>query len=250
MFLSAERYRHPAFRAGAVQALGAAPGFAAWGMMTGVAMANSGLSLFESLFMAVLVYAGSSQLAALPLISAGAPMWVVLATGACVSLRFVVFSAHLRPYVMHMPLWQRVLTGYLTTDMSYVMFIKHYEHPGQDASSLSEQQAFLAGNCGMVWVTWMLSCVTGILLANSIPTSWGLGFAGILALMGITFSLASSPLRWVGAGVAGAAAVAAYAMPYKLNILLAIASAVTMCLMLERMASGRNKTDQPAQSAS
>lgn len=248
--LFAERYRHPACRQGAVQALGASPGFAAWGLMTGVAMANSGLSLFESLFMALLVYAGSSQLAALPLISAGAPMWVVLATGACVSLRFVVFSAHLRPYVMHMPLWQRVLTGYLTTDLSYVMFIKRYEQPGQDGASLNEQQAFLAGNCWMVWLTWMLSCVTGILLANMIPSSWGLGFAGILALMGITFSLGSSSLRWVSAGVAGAAAVAAYAMPYKLNILLAIAAAVAMCLLLERTGPWRQQSDQPGPSAS
>ena len=63
--------------------------------------------------------------------------------------------------------------------------------------------------------------------------AWGLGFAGILALLGIGFSLASSPLRWVSAGVAGAAAVAAFALPFKLNILLAIAAAVAMCLMIE-----------------
>ncbi|OLP07671.1 hypothetical protein [Rhodoferax antarcticus] len=45
--------RHSEFRAGALDALGAAPGLAAWGLMTGVAMMNSGLSTFEALLMGV-----------------------------------------------------------------------------------------------------------------------------------------------------------------------------------------------------
>ncbi len=233
MFMFSSRYRHPAFRAGVGEALGASPGFAAWGLMTGVAMANSGLSLVESLSMALLVYAGSSQLAALPLIAAGAPLWVILATAACVNLRFVVFSIHLRPFVMHLPLWERVLTGYLTTDSSYVLFVRRYEQTGSDEASRAEQQAFLAGLCAVVWASWMGACILGVLIAHAIPLAWGLGFAGILALVGISYSLASTRLRWVSAAVAGAVAVAAYAMPYKLNIMLAIVVAVVVCLWLE-----------------
>jgi len=75
--------------------------------------------------------------------------------------------------------------------------------------------------------------VLGVVLANFIPTHWGLGLAGILALLGILCSLASSRLRVVSAGVAGAAAVPAFALPFKLNILVAIAAAVAMCLLLE-----------------
>jgi predicted branched-subunit amino acid permease len=240
MFLQRTHYQHPAFRQGALDSLSAAPGLAAWGLMTGVAMMKSGMGLVESLLMSLLVFAGSSQLAAIPLLSAGAPMWVILATGFCVNLRFVVFSAHLRPYMMHLPLWQRLLTGYLTTDLSYVLFIKRYPRHGGDAEQLLAQQAYLAGNCGVNWLAWVGCSVLGVLLANWIPTSWGLGFAGILALLGILFSLASSQLRLVSAGVAGAAAVAAFALPYKLNILVAIAAAVALCLMLEETARARS----------
>lgn len=216
-----------------LDALGAAPGLAAWGLMTGVAMMNSGLSTFEALLMGVMVFAGSSQLAAIPLIAAGAPWWVVLATGFCVNLRFVVFSAHLRAYVMHLPLGQRLLTGYLITDLSYVQFTHRYPQHGTTPEQQLAQQAYLAGNCGITWVSWVGMGILGILLAGLIPASWGLGFAGILALLGILMSLAYSSLRWVSAGVAGAAAVAAFALPFKLNILLAIAAAVAMCLLLE-----------------
>ena len=76
-----------------------------------------------------------------------------------------------------------------------------------------------------------------VVLANAIPTQWGLGFAGILALLGMMCSLASTRLRWVSAIVAGSAAVAAYALPLKLNILTAIAASVLVCLLLEKIVS-------------
>ena len=240
MFFLRDNYRHPEFRQGALEALAAAPGIAAWGLMTGVAMVKSGMSLFEALLMGVIVFAGSSQLAAIPLLTVGAPMWVILATAVCVNLRFVVFSAHMRPYVMHLPLWQRLVTGYLLADLSYVLFTKRYPHHGGDTDLKRAQQAYLAGNCGVNWLAWVGCSVVGVVLANFIPTHWGLSFAGILALLGILCSLASSRLRWVSAGVAGAAAVAAFALPFKLNILVAIAAAVALCLMLEETRLARS----------
>jgi predicted branched-subunit amino acid permease len=200
--------------------------------MTGVAMMKSGLSLVESLAMALLVFAGSSQLAAMPLILAGAPIWVILATGFCVNLRFVVFSLHLRPYMMHLPLWRRLLGGYLTADLTYVLFTQRFAKPCDEPMQRQAQQAYLLGNSLVNWGSWVIPCVLGVLLSNFIPERWGLGFAGILALVGITCSLATSRLRVVSALIAGAAGVAAFALPLRLNILVAIAVAVVVCLAL------------------
>ncbi len=227
-------YKHPEFKRGMLDMAAAAPGIAAWGLMTGVAMIKSGLSLFETLLMCLTVFAGSSQLAALPLMVAGAPMWVVLATAFCVNLRFAVFSAHLRGYVMHQKLWRRLVSGYFTADLSYMMFVTRYPAPGQDAPAIRAREAYLAGNCTVNWFSWVGSGLVGIALANSIPMSWGLGFAAILALTGVLCSLTTSKLRGVSMGVAGAAAVAAFALPFKLNILVAIAAAVAVCLLLEK----------------
>ena len=235
MFLSRQYQRHPEFRLGMLEMMDAAPGIAAWGLMTGVAMVKSGLSTFEALLMSLLVFAGSAQLAAVPLITAGAPMWVILATAVCVNLRFVVFSAHLRPYLMHLPLGQRLVSGYFMGDLTYVLFIKRFAEPGADAAQRHTQQAYLAGNSLVNWLSWVVFSVLGVVMANFIPTTWGLGFAGILALLGILCSLASNRLRVLSAGVAGAAAVAAFALPLKLNILVAIAAAVAMCLIIEEM---------------
>jgi predicted branched-subunit amino acid permease len=235
MFLAAAVRRHPEFRIGIRSMAPQAPGVAAWGLMTGVAMAKSGLSMAESTLMALLVYAGSSQLASLPLLIAGAPAWVILATGFCVNLRFVVFSLHLRSYLFHLPLWQRLAHGYVTADMSYALFTSRFPQPATDEEGRRAQEAFLAGNCGVNWASWVIASVLGIVLANFIPTEWGLGFAGILCLVGILCSLGTSRLRVVAAAVAGLAAVAAYALPLKLNIVLAIGVAVLLCVWLERL---------------
>jgi predicted branched-subunit amino acid permease len=227
-------YKHPAFRDGLRDMGSVAPGLGAWGLMTGVAMIKSGMSLTESVLMTLVVYAGSSQLAAVPLLAAGAPMWVILATSCCVNLRFMVFSAHLRAYVMHQPLWRRLVSGYFTADLGYVLLTKRYPHPAADSVLRRDQEAYWAGTATMSWCAWIGTSMLGIVLAHSIPVHWGLGFAGILALMGILCSLISTRLRAVSAGVAGAAAVAAFALPLKLNILVAIAAAVAICLMLEQ----------------
>ncbi len=237
MFFKPAYVSHPNYRAGVRELASVATGIAAWGLMTGVAMVKSGMSPLEAVAMTLCVFAGSAQLAAIPLIAAGAPLWVILATAFCVNLRFVVFSAHLRPYVMHLPLRERLVTGYLTADLSYVFFAKRFPHaPNSETppAELLAQQAYLAGNTGTNWMSWMVASMVGIALANAIPTEWGLGFAGILALLGVMLSLASSPLRIVAMAVSGAAAVMAFALPLKLNIVVAIAVAVALTLLLDR----------------
>jgi predicted branched-subunit amino acid permease len=187
----------------------------------------------EAVAMTLLVYAGSSQLAAIPLIVAGAPAWVIWATGFCVNLRFVVFSLHLREYLMHLPRWRRLVNGFLTADLSYAVFTSRFPQPAQDAAGRQAQESFLAGNYFVTWLAWTVPSLLGVALANLIPGSWGLGFAGVLCLVGILCSLANTRLRVLAALVAGVVAVAAYALPLKLNIVAAIAVAVLACFWLE-----------------
>lgn len=233
MFFLRSVHRHPEFRQGMKATASVAPGIAAWGLMTGVAMVKSGMSVIEAVAMTLFVYAGSSQLAAIPLIVAGAPAWVIWATGFCVNLRFVVFSLHLRTYLMHLPRWRRLVNGFLTADLSYAVFTARFPQPATDDAGRQAQESYLAGNYFLTWVAWTGASLVGVALGNLIPSQWGLGFAGVLCLVGILCSLANTPLRVLAAVVAGVAAVAAYALPLKLNIVAAIAVAVIACFWLE-----------------
>lgn len=204
-------------------------GISAWGLVTGVAMVKSGLSLPMALLMSFVVFAGSSQLAALPLLAAGAPLWVLWATAFCVNLRFVIFSAQWRYYFGHLPRRQRLTLGYFAADLNYVLFMRKFPEPRPEPQQLPYFWGTVAAN----WTAWQVPAVAGIVLADRVPTQWGLGFAGVLALLGLSYSLLSDLRSWVSAAVAGCAAVAAYALPLRLNIVVAIAVAVTVGLLLD-----------------
>jgi predicted branched-subunit amino acid permease len=227
-------WKHPEFVRGVKDFGPASLGIGAWGVMTGVAIVKSHMHAFEMLAMSIFVFAGSSQLAALPLLASGAPLLIIFATAFCVNLRFVVFSLHLRPYIMHRPLGQRLLFGYLMADMGYVLLVKRYPHVPADAAGIANMEAYWLGVGGTGWVTWTGSTLLGLALGNAVPPAWGLAFAGILALVGVAMSLVSSRLRLVSAVVASAAAVVAFALPLKLNIVVAIATAVAICLVLDK----------------
>jgi predicted branched-subunit amino acid permease len=233
MFFDRQVREHPEFMDGIRATAQVAAGTGAWGLMMGVAMVKSGMSSLEAVLMTLLVYAGSAQLAAIPLIIAGAPLWVILATAFCVNLRFMVFSLHLRPFLMHLPRWRRIVNGFMTADMTYAIFTRRYQQVATDDAGRLAQEAYLAGNYFLTWTTWVGASIAGIFLGNLIPTEWGLGFAGLLCLVGILCSLANTPLRILAALVAGAVAIAAYAMPLKLNVVLAIGAAVVLCFWLE-----------------
>jgi predicted branched-subunit amino acid permease len=211
------------------------PGIAVWGLLTGVAMVKSGLPLALALLMSAIVFAGSAQLAVLPLLVTGAPLWVVWATALCVNLRFIVFSAGWRPYFAHLPFWQRVRLGYFTADLNFVIFMRRFP----EARPAPEQLPYFWGGMAMNWTSWQVPSLAGILLAERIPTSWGLGFAGTLALLGLLYSLVADRATLVAAIVAGVAAVAAYSLPLKLNIVVAIAAAVVVGLLIDHTSPRR-----------
>ncbi|MDP1902541.1 MAG: AzlC family ABC transporter permease [Rubrivivax sp.] len=209
--------------------LGTAIGIAAWGLITGVAMGKSGLPLPLMAFMSLVVFAGSAQLAVLPLLSSGAPVWVVWATALCVNLRFVIFSAQWRPYFIGYPRGLRLRLAYFTADLNYVMFMRRFPEPRPSP----EQLPYFWGGVATNWTAWQLPSMLGIFLADVVPVHWGFGFAGTLALLGLAASLLTDRATGVAGAVAACAAVAAYALPFKLNIVVAIAAAVAMGLLID-----------------
>jgi predicted branched-subunit amino acid permease len=225
-------WRHPEFARGAREMLGTAIGIGAWGLITGVAMGRSGLPLPLVAFMSLVVFAGSAQLAVLPLMAGGAPVWVVWATALCVNLRFVIFSAQWRPYFMAYPLGQRLRLAYFTADLNYVLFMRRFPEPRPSP----EQLPYFWGGVVLNWLAWQVPSMIGIFLAYNVPLHWGIGFAGTLTLMGLALSLLDGRATAVAGLVAGCAAVAAYALPYKLNIVVAIAAAVAMGLLIDHHA--------------
>ena len=229
--------RRPMFRAGVRECLPMAIGISAWGLVAGVAMAKSEMGVPLAILMSVLVSAGSSQVAALPLIAGDAPMWVVWATVACVNLRFLVFSYQYRPYFAHLPRRRRVFLSYFMGDTIFAMFLHRYPEPKRGPG----QQEYFWGAAVVNYGFWQAAVITGIVAGNAIPPQWGVSFAGTMALLALTCSQLRTPSTWVAAGVAACAAVAAYALPLRLNIVVAIAAAIAVGVLAQHARAFRDK---------
>ena len=207
--------RRAAFRGGQRAIIPSLFGAGAWGMVSGVAMVKGGLAVPWAIMMSLLVYAGSAQLAALPLIVAGAPLWVIVATGLVTNLRFVIYSAALRPYFVELPARRRATLGFFMTDFTFALFMRRAVE-----GKLPEQHrdAWFAGVCTNNWLTWQVSALTGIVAASYVPTDWGLEFTGTLALVALVGpSLITRPAL-AGAGAAAVVALLAHGMPFKLGL--------------------------------
>lgn len=211
---------------------------AVWGLVTGVAMVKTGLTSWEALGMTLLVYAGSAQLAALPLIAADAPVWVVIVTALVVNLRFVIFSASLQPYFQRYSLRRRVLLGYVTTDLGVAVFISRYAHCKPEERGGTEQVWVFLGMAFMNWLAWQPMSIAGIFLAGSVPGHWGLEFTAVLALMAIMLPMLSNKPAVAGAVTAAVVAVLAAGLPLKLGLLVAVICGMVVAMgydvLLER----------------
>ena len=204
-----------------------------WGLVTGVAMVKVGLTTAQALGMTLLVFAGSAQLAALPLIAASAPIWVVLLTATVVNLRFVIFSAGLQPYFRRFPLRRRLLLGYITSDVGFALFLSRFVNAPEEERGSLEQVWFFLGMAAGNWVAWQTMSVLGIFLAAQVPGAWGLEFASILALIALTLPMINTRPALVGASTAGIVAVLGAALPLKLGLVAAVVVGIAAAMAAE-----------------
>ncbi len=222
-----------AFRNGFNDLMPAAPGIVTWGLVTGVAMVKSGLSIPQSLAMTFTVFAGSAQLSALPLMAAAAPVWVIFVTALVVNLRFVIYSAAIRHEFAHLSWRRKLLIGYLTGDIGFVKFMQRLQRdplfPHKDWTMLGSSVAN--------WLAWQVGSCIGIFAAAFIPPHWGLELAGTLALLALLIPLCLGHSAWkptlTGACVAGCVGVLAHALPMKLGLLLGVVCGIAAALLVE-----------------
>jgi predicted branched-subunit amino acid permease len=231
--VSLAHLRRDAFIAGLWRALPSLFATGIWGIVTGVAMVKSGLSPLQAGGMSLLVFAGSAQLAALPLIIAHAPIWVVLLTALVVNLRFVIFSAALYPYLKKLPLRRRVLLGYVTADFGFAVGMARWINVPAGERGAPEHIWFLVGVTSGTWFVWQITSIVGIVLGAQIPSAWGLDFATVVALLALTLPMISSSPAMVGAVTAGVVAVLAASLPLRLGLVAAVIAGIIAAMAVD-----------------
>lgn len=226
--LSVSSEARAAFKSGFTDMLGAALGVLAWGLVTGVAMVKSGLPVVPSIIISLTAYAGSAQLAILPLIMSGAVWWLILLTAVVVNLRFLVYAASLAQVFSHARPWHRFLLGYFNGDITFVRLLAHLEkNPNRP-----HRIAFYWGAVCANWLAWQIGSLAGILAAEAIPVSWGLELAGILVLVAVAAPALRARPALLGAVVAGAVAYLARGLPLRLGVMAGLVAGIVLAMLV------------------
>jgi predicted branched-subunit amino acid permease len=183
--------------------------------------------------MSLLVYAGSAQLAVLPLFAAGMPIWTVWLTAAVVNLRFVIFSAALQPHFNYLPTRRRTLLGFFNGDLHFVYFMQRYVEPGY----VPGKEGFFWGMALINCATWQVSSIVGILLASLFPDSWGLALAGTLALIPLMIATINSRSMLMAVVVSAVVALLCFDLPYRLSLVIAVMAAIAAGMASDEFAA-------------
>jgi 4-azaleucine resistance transporter AzlC len=151
---------------GVVQALPIVLGYVPVGFAFGVLAQKAGLSLAMTLLMSVIVFAGSAQLIAVGLFSAGMDPLSIILTTFVVNLRHMLFSAALAP---HLESWRKLELAGFAAELTDETFALHVTRMAEADPPKAETIAVnLTSQVSWILGTW-LGIVGGQLIADIEP---------------------------------------------------------------------------------
>ena len=200
-----------------------------FGFVAGVAAIAAGMTPLQGIALSVLSFSGIAQLVASQLIAAGSPVIVIVAAAFVVSLRFVMYSAALAPHLAHLDRRWRLLLSYVMTDQSFATTVKRYGEPGDKR----HKHWHFLGSAVTLFATWQVAVVFGVVAGASVPSSWSLDFAVVLSFIALLVPAVRTRADLGAAVVAGAVALIAAGLPYRLSLVVASVAGIAAGLGIE-----------------
>ena len=199
-----------------------------FGFVAGVAAIAAGMTPLEGMALS-LSFSGIAQLVASQLVAAQSPVVVTVAAAFVVSLRFLMYSAALAPHVAHLPRRTRAAIAYLMTDQSFASTLRRYGEPGDK----SHAHWHFFGASLTLFVTWQAAVVAGVLAGAQVPAAWSLDFAVSLSFIALLVPAVRSRADLAAATVAGAMALLAAGLPYRLALVVASIAGIAAGMAVE-----------------
>lgn len=160
------RLKKPAWGHTLSTALPVVMGYLPIGFAYGVLAINAGLSIFQTVLMSIIVYAGSAQLIAVSFLAQSIHPISIIATTFIVNLRHLLMSAALAPHLREWKQHQVALFSYELTDESFGVHSLRFDR-GENQPTPS---IIINGICQLAWVLGsLLGAVAGNLIKDVRP---------------------------------------------------------------------------------
>lgn len=200
-----------------------------FGFVAGVAAVGAGMTPLQGIALSLFVFSGIAQLVVAQLVAVHSPVLVTIAAAFVVGLRFLMYSAALSPHLAHLPMRWRVPLTYLMTDQVFGMGVKRYG----EAGGHGHRHWHLLGIGITLWAFWQASVVAGAMLGAQVPAAWSLDFVVTLSFLTILVPAVRTRADIAAAVVAGAAALLAAGLPYRLSLVVASLSGIVAGVVVE-----------------
>ncbi|APV52224.1 hypothetical protein BWI17_01190 [Betaproteobacteria bacterium GR16-43] len=202
-----------------------------FGFVAGVACVAAGMTPLQSVALSLSTFSGIAQLVTAQLLAAQSPLPVVLAAALVLSLRHLMYSAALSPHVAHLsPRW-RLVMSYLMTDQGFAMGVKRFSEPGDRAY----REWHYLGAALTLFVTWQSAVTAGAVAGAQVPASWSLDFVVVLSFISILAPTLRTRADLAAALVAGAVALIAAGLPWRLSLVVASLCGIAAGVIYERV---------------
>lgn len=203
------------FRVGIRDSLPFHLGVIPYGLITGIAGIEAGLTAGQIIGMSATVYAGASQLAALELLGNTAPLALIVGTAVVINLRLLMYSASIAPYFADRSRKVRASVAFFMGDHAYVRSVMEFENEEN-----RNRFRYYLGLAASIWVTWVLSTALGVGLGASVPPGLELSFAVPLVFLALLVPVMKDRATTTTGIVAGIGALLGAAAPFNLGLVI------------------------------
>ncbi|MFM9108794.1 MAG: AzlC family ABC transporter permease [Chloroflexota bacterium] len=186
------------FRAGALAMMPLMVAAVPFGMIFGMSALAAGWSPVQTMTMSLALFAGAAQLAVVSLVSGGAAHVAVAVAVFVMNLRHVLYGMSLSRELPAGEPPPRPVLAFTLTDESYAVTVREARRGRAGA-------AFLWGGSLVLYVSWQLATLAGILLGDRIPDPRALGLDLVFPLTFFSLLLAVARTRrdWAVAALSG-----------------------------------------------
>ncbi len=206
----------PALLDGARSAVPLAAAIVPFGLVYGVAVADSSVDAWLALGASWIVLAGAAQLTLLSLIDDGATWAVVIGTALLINARFALYSAALAPAFRRFPMSWRLGLSYLVTDQAASLAVVEFQ---VDHDPIRRRWWFFAAGM-LIACGWWVGSVVGYVLDGALPQQLDIDVIVPVMFVALLVPTVVGREAVVAAGVAGVVAIVGARLPSGLGIVI------------------------------
>src|SRR5262245_13371559 len=207
-------------------------GVVPFGLVIGLSAAHANIPTLAGWLTGPLIYSGSSQVATIQMLDAGAAPVVVVVAALVINIRLVLYSVSMARHWRGTPWQWRLVAAYLLVDPSFAVGLDGYGRP----IDRRQAHARYLGGALLLWVSWLAAIGVGATVGAGVPTWLHLEFVIPLYLVGEVVPRLADPAMRRTIFAALAVALIAFAAPLHLGVALAIAAGITAGLALRPVA--------------